>query len=212
MIISLSGRDEWRHPWLFGRLYRKRHEVFVKRRGWRALHACTGLERDCYDTPDATYILGIGQRHTVHSAARLLPTTGPHLLDDLFPHLVDGPVPRDAEIMEITRLFVSAEAGATLRRQRMHRLSATIFEHSSALGVQRLTAVVDVFMPQILQRHGWCCEHLGEPRTYAEGTAVAIAIDVETSRRNINGPMPKLSPFDAPIQSTTSVASSRCAP
>src|ERR1044072_6552266 len=66
--------------------FRIRHDIYVGERGWKALERADGLERDQFDTDDAIYLLGIDNGRVV-GGSRLVPTTRPHLLSEVFPHL-----------------------------------------------------------------------------------------------------------------------------
>lgn len=185
MILTLSGRDEARFPRLFDAIYRQRYDVFVCRRGWRLPERQHGLERDGFDTASATYVVQLGPNHTFPAGARLLSTEGPHLLADVFPHLVAGYVPRGRAIRELTRFYVTGPGDTSVRRQRVDRLSRAIFSYSLDRGITTLTGVVDTFLLPIMTRHGWVFEPLGPPRPYAEGSAVAFAVCVATSLREL---------------------------
>jgi acyl-homoserine lactone synthase len=80
--------------------FRLRHEVYVVERNWKELERADGLERDQFDNQDATYILAIDTGEVV-GGSRLIPTTHPHLLSEVFPHLasVRG-LPRAADTYE----------------------------------------------------------------------------------------------------------------
>ena len=88
-----------RYPHLFSRMFRQRHEIYVERRGWKALQSVNGEERDQFDRPDTIYLLAIDEEDDILAGLRLLPTTGPHLLADIFPHLVmSSDIPRGDDI------------------------------------------------------------------------------------------------------------------
>jgi N-acyl-L-homoserine lactone synthetase len=181
MMLRLSGRDEARHPQPFEEMFRQRHDIFVRRRGWQSLSSHAGLERDCYDGPDATYVLAVGSDGALRGSARLLSTQGPHLLSDIFPHLVEGCAPRGPEILELTRFYIAPGGGQARRRRRIGRLSRALFSLCQDVGVTTVTSVVDILMLTILKRYAWRYEPLGPPGRYGEGRAVAVAVDVAAS-------------------------------
>lgn len=69
--------------------FRLRHEVYVVERNWKELDHADGLERDQFDNQDATYIMAIDNGEIV-GGSRLIPTTNPHLLSEVFPYLALG--------------------------------------------------------------------------------------------------------------------------
>ena len=85
------------------RLGRYRHQVFIERLGW-ALESRDGCELDRFDRADTLYVTVEDAHSQIAGCARLLPTTQPYLLGDVFPQLLRGaPPPRDARIWELSR-------------------------------------------------------------------------------------------------------------
>ena len=97
------------------------------------------------------------------SPPRLLPTTGPHIFGDLFPHLADGDkVPTGEDILELTRFYV-APFGSN-RHQRwwfVGIISIGMFEYCLRNGIKQISSVIDTFLlPQMLEL-GWKVRPLG---------------------------------------------------
>ena len=94
MIKHLTREDEAVCPLLFRTMHEDRKQVFVDMLKWDIPH--DGLrEQDQYDTDDAQYLILQDKLTTEHlGSVRLLPTTRPHMLLDVFSHLCDGAVPR----------------------------------------------------------------------------------------------------------------------
>lgn len=62
------------------------------------------MELDQFDRPDARYVVAHDDHGAVIGTARLLPTTQPYLLGEVFPHLMgDQPVPCSDEVWELSR-------------------------------------------------------------------------------------------------------------
>src|SRR5689334_11287834 len=84
-------------------MYRIRHDIYVGRRGWKALQKPDGRDIDQFDTEDTVYLLGLDFMGRVVSGLRLNPTTGPHLINTVFPHAVTkGEIPVGDDIYEFT--------------------------------------------------------------------------------------------------------------
>lgn len=204
MIVRLSGADEPRCPDLFMQMYRQRHDVYVKRRKWFWLNAAGGIEKDQFDTADATYLLVLDKSENVLAGLRLLPTSGPHLLADVFPHLArDCPIPRARNVLELTRFYVAHSVRGASAQRLVGILAAGLFEHCLEAGVERLTSVVDTFLLPRMKELGWPVRALGAPCRYAEGTAVAVEIAVSEKvlgvirqRRGIDRPVLRKIPAD----------------
>jgi acyl-homoserine lactone synthase len=108
MIIVLKGDERARNRNYFDQLFRLRHQIFIKRRGW-ALPSVDGFEIDQYDNDDAVYFLDIDDDEVIRGTIRVTPSVKSSLLADYFPHLVEngGPL-RASDIFECTRYIAMA--------------------------------------------------------------------------------------------------------
>lgn len=104
LLIDRTNRAKYGQT--LEKAYRLRHQVFVEEMGWRDLHRDDGLERDRYDTDDAVEMV-CEVDDTVVGYQRLLPTTKPYLLSDVYPQLCDGPLPCSPRLWEWTRFAVA---------------------------------------------------------------------------------------------------------
>ncbi|MBZ9761762.1 GNAT family N-acetyltransferase [Mesorhizobium sp. CA8] len=139
MIRLITGSADPRHQDLLEEHYRLRHEIFVGERGWTALARPDGREVDAYDTPQTVYVLAIDDGHVV-GGYRFLPTSTPHLLQDRYSHLVEGPVPCGREIHEWSRFFIRKDRrGGRLFRQ----LIGSVPGACKLLGIASLTSVIE---------------------------------------------------------------------
>jgi hypothetical protein len=85
MLQFSSGTRQQLPPQLFEQMGRYRREVIVNRLGWE-LNTINGIELDEFDGPDAVYVCSHDDEGNVKGVARLLPTTGPYLMEKVFPH------------------------------------------------------------------------------------------------------------------------------
>lgn len=69
---------------LYSKVASYRHKVFVELLGWQ-LSTHDGLEQDQFDGPDTIYLFAQDEYGNIGGCARLLPTTQPYLLKDVFP-------------------------------------------------------------------------------------------------------------------------------
>lgn len=93
MIFAIEGVDRHAYPELFDQMFRMRAAVFADRLGWDVT-VVDGKEVDRFDDEDPLYLLCVDElTHDLKGAVRLLPTTGPNMLRDVFSVLVpDGSV------------------------------------------------------------------------------------------------------------------------
>jgi acyl-homoserine lactone synthase len=161
--------------------FRLRHEVYVVERNWKELERADGLERDQFDNQDATYILAIDKGETV-GGSRLVPTTHPHLLSEVFPHLasVRG-LPRAADAYEWTRMFVirSRREGRTMGGQTRGMVICGVLEHCLDNGIACLTALVEMFWLPLFHAMGWKLIPLGLPELISGEWSVAVKMPID---------------------------------
>jgi acyl homoserine lactone synthase len=167
-----------------GNLYQMhclRKQVFKDRLGWDVT-VDGEFEADEYDRLWPNYLLSIDKRGTVNGCVRLLPTTGPNMLRDIFPSFVTkAPVPCGEWVWEASRFAVSsgevrAEAGLS---QTTFDLLVGVLRFGLLNRISAIACVVDVRMERILRRAGWQLERLGPAGRI--GNTIAIAGQLHVS-------------------------------
>src|SRR4051812_25521374 len=84
-------------------IFSYRYSVFVERLKWTLPDAGAGLEVDQFDR-DSTYHVSLRDASATVGYARLLPTTEPYLLSEVFPELMNGiEIPRSPDVWELSR-------------------------------------------------------------------------------------------------------------
>jgi len=161
-------------------MYRIRHDIYVGRRGWQALAKPDGRDIDQFDTDRTIYLLGLGEGGHVISGLRLNPTTGPHLIRDVFPHTIsDGPIPISERIYEFTRWFVVKErVSPEDNRRAAGELLVAMLEYGRRVGLTHITLCCDSFFWKTMQEMRWDVRRLGPITRYAEGKCITVIFDV----------------------------------
>ncbi|MEO6093920.1 MAG: acyl-homoserine-lactone synthase [Novosphingobium sp.] len=162
-------------------MYVDRKRVFIDSLKWDIPHE-GGREIDQYDTAQADYLILADRLTGEHRASvRLLPTTGPHILGEVFPYLCDGAVPRGLHIMEITRFVLSPDVRRREKQATRNMLGRAMIEFGQSQGVEQFTAVCEMgFLSQLLAS-GWQIEPLGMPQVVAGSTIGAVLIHLDQS-------------------------------
>jgi acyl-homoserine lactone synthase len=174
-------------------MFRIRHDIYVGRRGWKALAKPDGRDIDQFDAEDTVYLLGLDCDGRVQSGLRLNPTKGPHLIRDVFPHAVTfAEIPTGDSIFEFTRYFVVPErVGRMKRRYAAGELLVAMFEYGLFLGLTQISLLCDAFFVSTALEMRWKVKPLGLPIPYDEGTCIAIIFDVNyaaaDSTRDVRG-------------------------
>lgn len=167
-------------PHYLTQMHRLRREVFHDRLQWDVPVNARGLEVDEFDTPDTVYLL-VCHEGQVIGTARTMPTVGPNMMADVFPYLVDGPIPCSEDIWDISR-FAVTQSPDLLRNGNLSKatflLVAGLHEVGLAVGLTRMVAIFDTRMEIVLRRAGCAIRRLGEPRQVGNCIAVAGAFEV----------------------------------
>lgn len=111
MFLLVQAPDFQRHSSLLDQVFRLRKRVFADQLGWN-VPVEGDVERDVYDDLDPAYLIWTDEnRCKVYGAMRLMPTTGPTLLYDVFRQTFpDGASLSAPGIWEGTRMCVDDTA------------------------------------------------------------------------------------------------------
>ncbi len=95
MIKLVYGHDREKFPELIDAMHRLRKQVFHDRLRWE-VPISGDWEIDAFDEEDPLYVLSLDSKGMLQGSLRLLPTTGPNMLRDVFSDLTKetGPVSR----------------------------------------------------------------------------------------------------------------------
>lgn len=179
MIFVVDRRNREAFSDQLEAMFRLRHRIYVKQRGWKALARSDGREIDQFDTEDAVYLLGLDDDGQITAGMRLIPTLKPHLMRDVFSHLVIwGRVPSDPKIYEATRCFVVETKPGERSKHAAGEIFCAAFEYGLSNGLSHISLVCDAFFISMMLENGWGIRPLGLPVPYDEGTCIAVLIEV----------------------------------
>jgi len=162
-------------------MHRLRCRIFRERLNWE-VEVRDGMEIDEFDDLGPVYLLS-RNGPLLQGCVRLLPTMGPTMLSQVFPHLLDGkPTPKGRDIWESSR-FALDLPHAVERRDRglaeaTFELFAGMIEFGLSQGLTEIVTVTDVRIERILQRAEWPLTRLGSAHTIGETLAVAGSLEV----------------------------------
>jgi acyl-homoserine lactone synthase len=202
--LILTGAELRTQPILQRRVFALRHRVFVDELGWEAIRNSDGLETDLFDTDNAVHFLVFQtvsnepyqsittsrdpfEHLKLAAYSRLLETTRPHLLSDVYPYLLNDRIsspPRGKHIWEWTRTTVvpyptkkdkpeNDVSGLGFSVTHAGRLLfIAIVEWSLANNIKTLSLQCDPSFGPIVGAFGARVELLGKPSMTTENQAV----------------------------------------
>ena len=147
------------------------------------------MEIDLFDHLDPAHVVSVDEDGNVVGCMRLLQTTGPHMLADVFSSILDGEPPlRSSTVWEATRFCVDTQrlTGGRGRNTISYVTSEVMigaFEYAMDAGVTDAVAVIDPVMNRVLQRSGNApYGYLGTPKDMGKVVAMAALMDCSAER------------------------------
>lgn len=190
MILIVDVLNKKRFQPILDDMFRLRARVFKDRMGWDVA-VKNGQEIDMFDGLDPAYVIALDDEYRVIGCARLLQTTGPHMLSDVFHGILDGEPPlRSATMWESTRFCVDRDALAGGRGKHTVARTTTelmcgILEYAQASGISDIITVIDPVMDRILHRSDNApYDYVG--RTADMGKVRALAALIDTGQERID--------------------------
>lgn len=168
-------------------MFRLRHAVFSERLQWTSLTP-DGRERDIYDRLNPVYLICRDNGGDVVGCWRLLPTVGPYMLKDIFPHLLHGtPAPEREDCWEISRFAIDpglrdyVSLGAVGRV--VGDMLIELFDFAENYGITQIVAASDIRFDRILRRAGLHTRHFGPAVAMENSRAVAGWAEINAENR-----------------------------
>lgn len=191
MIIVIDGINQHMFSDVLDEMFKLRARVFGDRLGWE-VNIVDGRERDMFDDLNPAHVVSINDEGEVVGCMRLLQTTGPHMLADVFNSILDGEPPlRSSQVWEATRFCVDTKRlGRGRGKNSVSYVTSEVmigsFEYAKTAGVLDSIAVIDPIMNRVLQRSGNApYDYLGSAKPM--GKVVAMAAMMDCSDERISG-------------------------
>ncbi len=165
MLLTAYESEFEIHSDIFEQMYRLRARQLGERRGWR-VKVENGMEKDRFDTLNPLYICVTDDNRKLLASLRLLPTTGPHMLSDVFPEVMgDAGIVRHPLILESSRFCVDTNATKKFGPEGINHVTRELlyglFSTAHSAGIKNIISVYDVFVERILRRAGCQFDRLG---------------------------------------------------
>jgi N-acyl-L-homoserine lactone synthetase len=173
----ISGVSAHLPPQLLTALAHYRYQVFVKKLGW-PLQCQDNLEFDDFDKPDTIYVIALNASKKIIGSTRLLPTTRPYLLEEVFPQLVAScPPPKSPEVWELSRFSAidldapDSSYHSSLASSVSVGLLRTSMQCAAKRGAKRLITVSPLGVERLLHKLGFQARR-GGPTTIIDGVPI----------------------------------------
>ncbi|QXC52988.1 N-acyl-L-homoserine lactone (AHL) synthase (plasmid) [Agrobacterium salinitolerans] len=171
MFLLIQPYQYQRYSGLLEQSFRLRKRVFHDCLGWQ-VDVHDGLERDAYDGLGAVYLVWCDKdAHHLYGTVRLMPTTGPTLLRDVFSRTLPGKDLVSPGTWEGTRMCLDVD----LLRASQPTLSPTrafgllllaLFECAFAHGIKTLVSNYEPAMQRVYRRAGLRVKEIGRADGY----------------------------------------------
>lgn len=143
MIRVFEGIDIHREPWLRDQMLFHRADQFNDRMRWGLKTDAFGREVDEFDALRPTYIVCSGSYGEHLGSLRLLPTTGPTMVSEIFPELMPREFAQE-DALECTRFCTTPDAP--------RHISAALFLATLDYGMSRgLAGSYGIFNDKMLR-------------------------------------------------------------
>ncbi|MFN3889423.1 MAG: acyl-homoserine-lactone synthase [Beijerinckiaceae bacterium] len=194
-IITPENRDD--NKILLQDVFRLRKKVFADQLKWE-VPVKGDLEFDLYDDLDCVYLATqCPTTGRVSGALRLMPTTGPHLMRDVFAHWFDDPIVLESStIWEVTRFCIDPDFQKGPYSPRglnlvSSQLLVGLAEISLRAGLTQVTGLCHRAMINVLKRTRWAPEIIAVSKVPQTGPVYLglwdVNADVVTTLKTASG-------------------------
>ena len=169
MLKLIEGSYASFFPKEINSMFRNRAEAFSDRLGWEVV-VKDGYERDRFDDANPLYLVSVDpDTEEYWGSLRLLPTTGPNMLRDVFAQLLDGDFIESATIWESSRICATTSPGQPDRGKSgvnyaLSELILGIGEVAVAAGLTQIVSVFDARIFRVLRAAGCNPQIIGTPQ------------------------------------------------
>jgi acyl homoserine lactone synthase len=190
MFIVVQKHEYKKYPTLLDQAFRLRKRVFFDRLGWD-VSVEGDFERDAYDELGPAYLMWANDAaDTLYGTVRLMPTTGPTLLFDVFGSTFPDTALSAPGIWEGTRMCID---DAAIRRDFPHLSSARAFsllllalcECGLDYGIHTLVSNYEPYFRRVYRRAGLRVAELGRADGYGRFPVCCGIFEVTEETRQV---------------------------
>jgi acyl homoserine lactone synthase len=184
MMQLIAPEDDGEFSDELAEMHRLRYRVFKERLDW-GVQAKDGMELDGFDALQPIYLLQRELGGPIQGCGRLLPSTGPTMLRDVFPSLLGGrPAPASPAIWESSRFaldlpptFAKTAGGLAIAT---YELFVGMIEFGLSRCLTDIVTVTDARIERILRRASWPLRRLGTPALIGGTLAIEGYLEISS--------------------------------
>jgi acyl homoserine lactone synthase len=196
MIVVVEPYNAHEYSDLMDEMFRLRARVFRDRLGWD-VEVADGKERDRYDNEGPVYLIYVDDESLkVKGSLRLLPTTGPTVLADIFSDTLPDAAHLSAPtIWECTRFCLEDDILSRGHREEVLIASAALIaalgDVAIKAGIEAIVGNFDSTMLRLYRRIGCEVEVLGSTRRYGRPVYLGLFPVSESILGKVRGKLKK---------------------
>ena len=197
MIVVIEPHNAHEYSDLMDEMFRLRARVFRDRLGWD-VQVADGKECDRYDNEGPVYLICADDESLrVKGSLRLLPTTGPTVLADIFSDTLPDAVHLSAPtIWECTRFCLEDDISSRGHREEALIASAALIaalgDVAIRAGIEAIVGNFDSTMLRLYRRIGCEVEVLGSTQRYGRPVYLGLFPVSEPILRKVRGRLKKV--------------------
>lgn len=209
MILTIESPDRAKFRDLMDEMFRMRAEVFSGRLE-SEVTVTEGRETDRFDDEDPLYLVSVNEMTgALQGAVRLLPTTGPNMLRDVFCVLTPEGAPESPQIWESSRFAINPGIFAGEDRTNAnHRVNAVTLELLCGIveicrksGIDHIVSVFDARMARIFRSIDCPFDVIGVPTRIGKTMTYAALFQMSAAMRRRLG---KVGGYEEPVLASQS--------
>ena len=188
MLKQIEGSCASDYPYEMDAMFRNRAQIFKERLGW-SVSVTGGRERDVFDDANPLYLVSIDPVTRIYrGSVRLLPTTGPNMLRDVFPFLLsEGEAVESPTIWEISRICAvpseecQPDRSTNWLSPTLAELVVGIVEVGLMAGLTQIVAVFDARIYRVIKAAGCNPQLIGRPQRIGDTMSYVGVFDTGNS-------------------------------
>lgn len=185
MFISISSRLELNFHQL-NEMHKLRAKIFKERKGWDVT-IIADMEIDGYDALNPYYLIiqGSPPKEQISGCWRILPTTGPYMLEHTFPELLHGvEAPKSENVWELSRFAIQPKHKSALNFSDDSIVAIkAVVEFAMNRGVVQFVTVTTLGVEKLLRRQGLDISRFGPAIRIGVENAIALRIELNDMTR-----------------------------